>query len=41
MVGMGFNRNQVITELDAFDGDKNLALASLFAKSISIPSTNK
>lgn len=36
-MGLGFTRQEVIAELDAFNGDKNQAMAALFAKSFKIP----
>lgn len=41
LVSMGFKREQVIIELDAFNGDKNQAIAALFAKSIIVPDNLK
>lgn len=41
LVAMGFKREQVINELDAFNGDKNQAMAALFAKSIVVPDSIK
>lgn len=38
---MGFKREQVIIELDTFNGDKNQAIAALFAKSIIVPDNLK
>ncbi|CAG2118321.1 unnamed protein product [Medioppia subpectinata] len=37
LMALGFTRNQVIEELNKFNGDKNLAMAALFAKSFSVP----
>lgn len=37
LMGLGFTRQEVIAELDAFNGDKNQAMAALFAKSFKIP----
>ncbi|CAG2164008.1 unnamed protein product [Oppiella nova] len=37
LMALGFTRNQVIEELQKFNGDKNQAMAALFAKSLSIP----
>jgi len=34
LIKMGFNREQVISELRSFDGNKTQATAALFAKSI-------
>ncbi|XP_046920113.2 DNA damage inducible 1 homolog rngo isoform X1 [Dermatophagoides farinae] len=41
LVSMGFKREQVIIELDTFNGDKNQAIAALFAKSIIVPDNLK
>ena len=37
LMGLGYSRQQVIEELDKFKGDKNQAMAALFAKSLSVP----
>lgn len=34
---LGFSREQVIEELRRFNGDKNQAMAALFAKSFQVP----
>lgn len=37
LMNLGFTRIQVIEELKKFNGDKNQAMAALFAKSLSVP----
>ncbi|XP_054160655.1 protein DDI1 homolog 2-like [Oppia nitens] len=37
LMGLGFNRDQVVEELRKYNGDKNQAMAALFAKSLSVP----
>ena len=41
LTNLGYTESQVITELDAFNGNKDQALASLFSKSITLPSSSK
>ena len=37
---MGFRREEIITELQQHNGDKQMAAAALFAKNLKLPGQN-